>query len=190
MHLGKLFIAPSLSKSNGTFAPTPEGDNSTTLSPSTGNVTDETVVQFLTRTLTIDASLETPGTAQNDALTALETNFPDLDPVNGVDDQRTITQVYSLNTLYFSMSGDSWMMNTNWLGPMTPCDGWTGLICDDQLEIINLDLSANDLFGTLPSEIRGLSNLRMWKILQTFIDRIPRFRLTLFLSTHGLQNFS
>ena len=58
-------------------------------------------------------------------------------------------------------------MNTDWTGPNPVCGvsggnaAWSGVLCDDvDGNVTMLDLSNNDLLGTLPSEIAGLSNLR------------------------------
>ena len=126
----------------------------------------ETVEQFLTRTLTDDGSLQTAGTPQNQALVSLITNFPTLDPNLGANDQTQITQVYALNTIYFSTDGPNWSNRDGWTGAIDPCTvpTWQGIVCDSPLdesvaEVTVLDLGDNDLLGVLPSEIRGLSSL-------------------------------
>ena len=118
--------------------------------------------EFLTRTLTDDGSLTTPGTPQNDAYESLITNFPNL--AVGVNDAE-ITQTYSLNTLFYSTNGTLWRMRDSWTGPDPVCgdvgvtDAWFGITCNAEGSIISLDLRENDLFGVLPSEIRALVSL-------------------------------
>jgi hypothetical protein len=129
---------------------------------------EETVEQFLQRTLTDDGSLTEPGTPQNDALIALETNFPDLSPSDGEEERRDITQIFSLNTIFFATNGTMWRLNTDWLGPAPLCgDGsgqqpWFGVFCDPEGNVVDLTIVENDLMGQLPSEIRGLSSLRTY----------------------------
>ena len=161
-------LAPTPTGNSTTAAPTPSsssnnGNSTTTTAPPSAAIGDETTEEFLTRTLTDDGALQTAGTPQNLALAALETNFGTvLSPNNGVNDRRFITQIYVLNTMYYALGGDEWVRNSDWVGPTAPCDGWEGVVCDDQSEVINIDLAANDLLGSLPSEIQGLSGLRTY----------------------------
>jgi hypothetical protein len=149
-------LAPSGINSNGTSIPTIE-----VISGSQAPTPTENLIQFLTRTLTTDGSLGTSGTPQNDALLSLQTNFPDLVPTNGDDDRLQISQIYSLNTLYFSTNGTSWKNSNNWASATFPCDSpWFGVTCNGKT-VVSLNLTDNDLLGPLPSEIQGLSNLGM-----------------------------
>lgn len=118
----------------------------------------ETTLQLLERSLTQDGSISQAGTPQNQAFTALETSFPNLTPMNG--NQKEIAQIYSLNTIYFSLNGTAWRIRTGWAGSTDPCVEplWFGVRCATG-KVVELNLAANDLFGMLPSEIQGLSNL-------------------------------
>ena len=155
---------PSLTPGgDSTLAPTVI-DGNRTLAPSVGtNATPpETVEEFLTQKLTHDGSLETPGTPQNEAFTSLSTNFPNL---VYPDNSAEITQIYALSTLFFATNGTNWRMREAWPGPNPVCgqvgvtDAWFGVMCNANGFVINLDLRENDLFGDLPSEIRGLTTL-------------------------------
>jgi hypothetical protein len=124
-----------------------------TLSPTENNP----LANFLRETLTDDGSLDRKGTPQNEALMAIQANFPALNPDDGPDVQEEITQMYALNTLYFSTSGSSWVDGTGWTGPTPTCE-WPRVSCTGA-SVVQLDLSSNDLMGGLPSEIRGLTAL-------------------------------
>ncbi len=72
----------------------------------------------------------------------------------------------ALLALYQSTNGDGWTNKTGWKGqPGTECD-WYGVNCDfEKLNVTALELSSNNLDGTLPSSIRNLT-----KIQAIFID--------------------
>ena len=65
-----------------------------------------------------------------------------------------------LLALYAAANGDNWITNTNWNGAAgTECT-WFGVSCDmAETTITGLDLSANNLVGTLPFSLTGLSGL-------------------------------
>lgn len=137
----------------------PVGEGTAPPTPESG----ETIAMFLTRTLTDDGSLEMPGTPQNQALQALESNFPGL-ALPG--DQGEITQIYALNTLFYSTNGTNWRIQESWTGPTPVCgemgitNEWFGVFCNEAGQVTDIMLNGNDLFGDIPSEIRGLPSLR------------------------------
>jgi Leucine-rich repeat (LRR) protein len=64
----------------------------------------------------------------------------------------------ALIALYNSTGGANWTTNTGWLGDVgTECD-WYGVTCGGS-GIDNLNLSRNNLVGTIPAELGSLSNL-------------------------------
>jgi hypothetical protein len=147
---------PTISRP-GSDIPTPPAPNEpTTLSP-VGNGTGS-VAELIGRTLTTDGAHLQDGTPQNNALRALETNFPDLDPIT---DEAEVLQTYALNTIYFSTNGSSWKTRTGWTGPTPICgdDSWFGIACNSDGAVLNLTLAENDLVGRVPSEIAGISTL-------------------------------
>lgn len=162
----------------GTVAPTPLGSGTqqpvgvgTTVVPTPGGtqapVGQETPAEFITRTLTDDGSLETPGTPQNLAFASLTANYPNLDPNNGPNDQIQITQIYTLNTIFYSSEGNGWRNRDGWDGAIDPCTPptWFGVTCSTPApggvaEATSLSLESNDMIGPLPSELRGLTSLR------------------------------
>lgn len=144
--------APTPTEPIGTGAPTPLGGGG---GPGNG---DETVEQFLTRTVTDDGALQEDGTPQFLALQDILDNFPTLDPGNGDEEQTQITQLYGVGTIFYATNGTNWANRNSWATSDPPCT-WKGIFCDDSDEIKLLDLRTNDMFGQLPSEVRALTNL-------------------------------
>jgi len=69
----------------------------------------------------------------------------------------TVPQIQreALVALYNSTNGDNWDDNTNW-NSGDPCgNDWYGVVCDDE-NITSLDLSVNQLAGSIPAEIGNL----------------------------------
>jgi hypothetical protein len=69
-----------------------------------------------------------------------------------------LQQSYVLSLMYFSMGGDDWKENTNWLVHGNICT-WFGLECGFIGRVYNIRLAANGLIGTIPTQIRYLQNL-------------------------------
>jgi len=68
-----------------------------------------------------------------------------------------------LVTLYEATDGDNWLENRNWLSNR-PIGEWYGVIVDDGGRVIELNLSENELRGSMPPELGNLSKLE-WLIL-------------------------
>ena len=71
--------------------------------------------------------------------------------------------------LYNNTNGASWTNKTGWedgaLGTnCTPCS-WYGISCDNQENIIGIDLYNNNLSGTVPATMEDLTKLRTIKLL-------------------------
>ena len=153
--------APSAITADTSAAPTQSP--SLTASPTQPLGEEVTLDVFLTNALTDDGSVSIEGTPQNLAFVALSTSNPDLDP-RVAEDQSEILQRYALNTLYFATDGPNWVRGSNWTTAEPICGGdgsaaWQGVTCDDSNNVQGLLLAQNDLFGSLPSEIRALSTM-------------------------------
>lgn len=76
------------------------------------------------------------------------------------DEEQHAQQRYILCVLYYSINGDFWTKNNNWLdAKWSECD-WYGITCSNETSIIKwMDLSKNNATGPLPTEIESLSNL-------------------------------
>jgi len=77
-----------------------------------------------------------------------------------VDEEQRVQQRYIMCVLHFATNGDFWNKKSNWLNAeRSECD-WYGITCDNENNRIKrIDLSENNITGTLPNEIASLSNL-------------------------------
>lgn len=64
----------------------------------------------------------------------------------------------ALVALYQDTDGDNWTNNRNWLSNAS-LDSWHGVTTDRNGRVIELDLSENELNGTIPSELGNLTYL-------------------------------
>ena len=78
--------------------------------------------------------------------------MPAASPANTPTDQDALV------TLYNATSGDNWANNDNWLSDK-PLGEWHGVTTDSDGRVRRLDLSFNELAGTIPAELGSLSNL-------------------------------
>jgi hypothetical protein len=141
--------------------------------PSVPGESGDSLEEFLSQTLTDDGSLTEIGTPQNQAFVLLSTLNPELDPSDPTD-QIEITERYALNTLYFATDPTNWKNSDLWATAGPPCGGtsterWHGLICDSS-GLVHILLPDNDLFGQLPSEIRGLIKLKTLDFLENMLS--------------------
>ena len=63
-----------------------------------------------------------------------------------------------LEALYHATGGTNWNRNRNWLGSALLAE-WHGVHIDDQGRVVGLDLSNNNLSGTIPPELGNLTSL-------------------------------
>lgn len=61
----------------------------------------------------------------------------------------TLTQREALTTLYKATKGRKWHNNDGWLS-RRPLAEWEGITCNDEGEVVEIDLANNNLRGTLP----------------------------------------
>ena len=69
----------------------------------------------------------------------------------------------ALAALYQDTDGDNWANNRNWLSD-APLDSWHGVTTNPSGRVVELDLSENELSGTIPSELGSLTNLEVLKL--------------------------
>ena len=64
----------------------------------------------------------------------------------------------ALVALYDATGGDNWNDNTNWKSDK-PLDQWYGITTDNNGRVTRIDLSNNNLTGSIPSELDNFTNL-------------------------------
>src|SRR6187551_3160392 len=69
----------------------------------------------------------------------------------------------ALVNLYDSTNGGGWNTKTNWLSAQ-PLSMWYGVTTVSG-RVINLDLSNNNLVGSIPTSIGNFSNLQQLKLI-------------------------
>lgn len=72
-------------------------------------------------------------------------------------------QCNALVKLYNSTDGSNWFRSTNWLETDLPCE-WEGIICTGK-HVTELNLSNNNLHGTIPPQISQLTRLNKLLLL-------------------------
>jgi Leucine-rich repeat (LRR) protein len=99
-----------------------------------------------------------------------------------------------LEAFYHATNGKSWKRASNWLTNLSICE-WQGVHCHGELEdVIELDLSGNNLTGTIPDVIAELPFLTTLAVMQNeltgiipeSIFRLPNLQ-ALFLSSNNLN---
>lgn len=102
-------------------------------------------------------ALRTASTPQNEALNWLASNVN----LHSYSDATKI-QRYALATLFYTTNGTRWNRKLGWLRDYDECDWYTyaeGSSCDENHTVKDLNLSQNNLVGTIPNEFALLSNL-------------------------------
>lgn len=100
-------------------------------------------------------ALQDPRSPQGQALKWLESSVN-----KNVYSEQRFLQRYVLSTVYYSTNGEGWINNTAWLSELDECS-WMSkaeFVCDDSGRYIELDLMENNLVGTLPPELKVLSD--------------------------------
>lgn len=83
-----------------------------------------------------------------------------------------LSTYYALATLYFTANGKSWRNNSGWMSPEEQhlCH-WAGVTCIQTATsaVVGLNLSHNDLAGSLPTEIGLLTNITSLSLSQNHL---------------------
>ncbi len=85
----------------------------------------------------------------------------DNERINEYSEEQML-QRFSMATLYFATNGNQWLTNTLWMSDMSECT-WFGKTgsedrCNNNGELMNLELDLNNLSGSLPPELGLLSS--------------------------------
>ena len=67
----------------------------------------------------------------------------------------------ALIDFYHSTEGPSWIRQDNWLSETLPHCEWHGVICDENQQVIEIQLFDNGLSGYLPESLGNLKKLKM-----------------------------
>jgi hypothetical protein len=86
--------------------------------------------------------------------------------VNLEEPIQDVMQYWTLATIYFSLGGPNWHSDKDWLTGKSPCHGpWYGITVssctEKQASIDTIDLIANNLIGSFPTELARLSSLKI-----------------------------
>lgn len=71
--------------------------------------------------------------------------------VGPFDRQADILPRFALAALYYSSNGITWLNQDRWLSDSDVCDGWYGVVCDKLGNVVELELSENNLLGDFPA---------------------------------------
>eukprot|EP00980_Cylindrotheca_fusiformis_P015861 scaffold4637_cov128-Cylindrotheca_fusiformis.AAC.32 len=74
-----------------------------------------------------------------------------------------------LSELYVSTSGVSWSNRDGWGDTADFCE-WYGIKCDAGKRVVSIDLSDNNLIGTVPSSVFELDNIRELSFAKNDVD--------------------
>ncbi len=77
--------------------------------------------------------------------------------------------------LYNNTNGAAWTNNSGWIDGATsncePCT-WHGITCDNQNNVIGIDLYNNNLVGTVPTSLGELTKLRILKLMNNDLSGV------------------
>ena len=71
----------------------------------------------------------------------------------------TSLELQALKDFFNSTNGGSWINSTNWLIGDPCINGWYGVTCDNYFAVVTLDLTNNNVIGSLSASIGNLINL-------------------------------
>ena len=97
-------------------------------------------------------SLSNPSSPQRRAMEWLgqDPNFATFDDMQAI-------QRWVLSTFYLGSSGPQWSSSSGWQTEKPECT-WSGVECNENGQVMNIDLADNNIVGPLPPELSLLSN--------------------------------
>jgi len=91
-----------------------------------------------------------------------------------LDREADIVPRFALATMYYSLGGNEWTNSTNWLTNTPLCDGWFGVNCDNHGNVLEIDLSENNLRGEIPLVLVLIEHLQvLWLNGNTLEGWVP-----------------
>mmetsp|Transcript_33 Transcript_33/g.50 ORF Transcript_33/g.50 Transcript_33/m.50 type:complete len:398 (+) Transcript_33:87-1280(+) len=151
-------------------------DDAAASGESNSTASDEGTLQAFIHSLSDPASFVDATSPQSRAFEWIQSNNPDYIIDDNAPNHPILVQQYVLALLYFGLNGDNWRRNDRWLwNDASVCEWYTAhpyrhgqqysyqheeelSLCNDNGLLQILDLSGNDLEGTLPTELGHLSN--------------------------------
>lgn len=100
-------------------------------------------------------------------------------------EQTIPTDSLALVDFYEATAGTEWTINTNWLE--TPVAAWHGVVVSSQ-RVRQINLSGNNLIGSVPFNITNLTGLTTFDISNNDIEELPSLTAILSLTSVQLQN--
>ena len=93
----------------------------------------------------------------------------------------------ALLTIYSNTDGDNWLDNTGWLQTDTPCSTpWYGVTCSEG-HVTQLDLSENQLVGSIPSQLGDLAMLEQLDLASNHLSGNIPSALGMLTNLEGMQ---
>lgn len=77
----------------------------------------------------------------------------------GDESVKELESMYLLSVLFYATEGQTWFNSNLWASDGPYCSWW-GVLCNENLDVIELNLESNNLVGTLPTELGLLSTLQ------------------------------
>lgn len=94
----------------------------------------------------------------------------------------------ALIALYNSCNGNNWIYKNLWTSTVDYCN-WDGIGCNDRKQVVLINLSANNLTGTIPEALFQISTLeRLWLHSNPISFQFPSTTLTTNLQELRLDN--
>lgn len=119
--------------------------------------------------------LKDPSTPQSQAFKWITFNDPQQLSLTGKNNvtKAKLAQRYIMSLLYYSLNGHGMQNSSMWLSKSGECN-WYQVSCSKNNRVIKIDLSGQNLTGTIPSEISYLTNLEELLLNNNAIQgRIP-----------------
>jgi hypothetical protein len=150
--------------------PTPQPTPEPTPSPTFAPTSPPTSFMNLLPPYSLEIAESDPASPQARALTWLQE-----DPQFNEFAAYRLLQRYALAVLYYSTNGDSWENRTGWLSNDSECSWYNDNkdMCDESFRLHTFWLGANDLEGTIPTELELLTDVMSMVLIDDLSGEIP-----------------
>jgi hypothetical protein len=157
-------IPPTAPAPEPTLAPT-----GVTLEPTAARPTGPSDIHILAAILLPGVDLDDLDST-DDRYSAIEwLAYEDAHDVLVDENSTELHERFALLTLYNAGSGFAWNYNSRWLSGTSHCN-WERITCDDTQSVIEFDLTANNVVGTIPPEMKDLTKLKRFGLGNNFLS--------------------